>query len=69
MSSVNFNDIYTIEFDSLDHETDDAYKVIIEDAEIWFPKSECMLEEAINTIDVPGWLVAKKEDEHNIELL
>ncbi len=48
------NEIYSIDYDSLDHETENAYKVIIEDVEIWFPKSECSLDETAETIDVPG---------------
>ena len=62
------NTTYSIKYDSFEHETENAYKVIIEDAEIWFPKSEIVLEESTSTIELPGWLITQKEDEHNIEL-
>lgn len=38
-----FNELYSLDFNELRTETDDAWLVLIEQEEIWFPKSKCDL--------------------------
>ena len=58
MSDFNEKDLYPIEYDSILHETDGAWLLEIDGDHIWFPKSQCDLDEEY--IWCPEWLAEKK---------
>lgn len=62
--SYNFeNELVSIEYDEIvDHrETPLAYLFIIDDEEVWFPKSQVEdIRETENVVDIPLWLAKKK---------
>lgn len=44
---------------SIKHETPKSWLAVLEDnSEVWFPKSQCTLED--NTLTVPDWLIEAK---------
>lgn len=58
-----------LEFDQILHESDDAWLLLMEwvddSFKIWFPKSECSIEDEI--ITVPAWLLERKSKEHEVQ--
>ena len=49
-----------IEFDKLEKETDDAYLIVIDDEQIWLPKSQVRMYPNTEKVYVPDWLALKK---------
>lgn len=50
----------TVTFDSLERQSEKAYLLKIEDAEVWLPKSQCKeMNEQANTVVIPQWLAEK----------
>jgi len=49
-----------IYFDELIKETEIAWLVKIDKEEIWFPKSQCELDEDDKKVEVPEWLAIEK---------
>lgn len=49
-----------IDFDEVVHESDSAWKVLIDDRTVWLPKSNCELDEMENKATVPKWLARKE---------
>lgn len=41
-------------------ETPDAWYLSTENGEVWFPKSECEIDEGARTICVPEWLAMEE---------
>jgi len=54
------SNVIDIHYDELLHETYNAWLLEIWDEEIWFPKSQCDLDEENKTITIPEWLAEKK---------
>ncbi len=50
----------TYNYDSLEHETELAWLLVIGDEKIWLPKSICNIDEEDKLIDVPEWLAIEK---------
>lgn len=50
----------TIDYDELKTETNKAWLLDIEGEEIWFPKSQCDLDEESSCIEIPKWLAKAK---------
>jgi len=50
-------------YDFIEHETESAYLVVFEEAEVWIPKSLSILDTKNETIEVPLWLAEDKEIE------
>ena len=48
-------------FDEIIKETPDAWLLDMGDGKVWFPKSQCEIDEDGNTIEVPEWLAIEKE--------
>ena len=59
-------EMYEINYDKKEHETDKAWLFIFEDKKVWLPKSQCELDELNKIINVPVWLVEEKEIEDYI---
>jgi len=52
----------TIDFDELVHQTDDAYKLAIDDRFVWLPKSVCQdLDEDDGTVEIPESMAIEKD--------
>jgi hypothetical protein len=47
-------------FDEIIKETPDAWLLDMGDEKVWFPKSQCELDEDEQIIDVPEWLAIEK---------
>ena len=50
----------TVEFDEIEHETDEAVKFSIEERSVWLPKSEIEFDIDERTIELPEWLAMDK---------
>jgi len=57
-------DTVEVEIDLLEHETEKAYLIIVDNEEFWLPKSQV---EDINedSVWIPCWLAEEKGLEHN----
>lgn len=51
-----------VKFDCVEliHETELAWLMLIEDQEVWLPKSQCEFDEDDGTVLVPEWLAVEK---------
>jgi hypothetical protein len=49
-----------INFDKIIRETQDAWLLDTGDEKVWFPKSQCTLDEDEKIIEVPEWLAIEK---------
>lgn len=47
-------------YDNLEHETDEAWLLRMDVYNIWFPKSQCNINEDEEIIEVPEWLAIEK---------
>jgi len=57
-------DTWEFDYDELVHETDLAWGLDMGDGPdelVWFPKSQCELDEDTETIIVPVWLAEQKD--------
>lgn len=50
----------TIDYDHLVTETSSAWLLEIDEDRIWFPKSECSIDEDEHTLTGPEWLLTEK---------
>lgn len=48
-------------FDSVKWETKKAWLVVMDERELWFPKSQCEINVKNKIITVPEWLAIEKE--------
>jgi hypothetical protein len=61
------DEIRTLDFIKILAETEKAWKLLLDDSDFfnpvfeWFPKSQCELDEKNKEIEVPQWLLTKKE--------
>jgi hypothetical protein len=56
MSNLKLTDI---DYDSIEMETDKAILFLIDDEEVWLPKSTIEIDEKTKTITLPEWLAKK----------
>jgi len=54
------NDEMIIEYDSIIHETEDAYLIVVEDNKHWFPRSITEIDEDFNCLKAPLWFLNDK---------
>ena len=54
------NESVEIDFDHIEAETDMAWLVVIDDDEVWLPKSRCDIDNESHVADVPEWLAKEK---------
>lgn len=50
----------TINFDYLVNETSSAWLLEIDEDRIWFPKSQCEIDEDLKELTGPEWLLKEK---------
>lgn len=56
------DDLQTIVFDALEHETDLAYLLRFDDQKVWLPKSQVKDFDVLDrTLKIPRWLMEKQE--------
>ena len=54
-------DPVVIDFDEIKHETELAYLFVIDDNEVWLPKSQCLtLDVEAREVEIPEWLAVDK---------
>lgn len=58
---MNDYELTIIDFDEIKHQTDNAWLLIIDKKEVWFPKSICQIDDPKeNIICVPEWMAIEK---------
>ena len=58
--------LFTVVYDDLKHETDLAWLLLFDEEEVWLPKSVCEIDEVEFEIEVPEWLVEENELENYV---
>jgi hypothetical protein len=64
--NANHEDRYELlhfTYDLIEHETNKAWLIRLSKDKIWFPKSQCILNEDKSVIEVPRWMAEEKEIE------
>lgn len=56
-------EMITLLWDRIEHETDDAILFAFGDEEVWLPKSQIDVDEEEGMLDIPLWLAEEKEIE------
>ena len=57
--STNRTEETDIKYDSIEMETEGAILFLIDEEEIWIPRSICVLDEKMKTVTVPVWFAKK----------